>query len=113
MSKHTPGPWYADKEGYIYRRPLSELYEYGGKIAGDKPLAAAWKGWYEEGQTGYPVQANAHLIAAAPEMYELLKSIDHALHLDLMNFDATDHRQVYDYAKNIRVLLDKIERGGE
>lgn len=50
---------------------------------------------------------------AAPEMYELLKSIDHALHLDLMNFDATDHRQVYDYAKNIRVLLAKIEGGGE
>ena len=51
------------------------------------------------------------LILAAPEMYELLKSINHALHLDLMNFDATDHRQVYDYAKNIRVLLAKIEGG--
>lgn len=106
MSKHTPGPWYADKEGYIYRRPLSELYEYGGKIAGDKPLAAAWKGWYEEGQTGYPVQANARLIAAAPEMYELLGKI--RSHIDSTCRECESKAIV----PEIDALLDKIEGGG-
>ena len=53
----------------------------------------------------------ARMMAAAPEMLELLKSMATAMHLDFMNFDATDRRQVYDYAKNIEVLLTKIIEG--
>lgn len=63
--KPTPGPWHADKHGRIWRRPPSDLYENGGGVAGDKPLATVNKGWFGEGEEGYPVDANARLIAEA------------------------------------------------
>lgn len=72
---HTPGPWHADKYGKIWRNVPSDLYEYGGKIAGDMPLAFVSKGWYEKDETPYPQQANAHLIAAAPDMLEALEEV--------------------------------------
>lgn len=75
MSEHTPGPWFADDKGYIWRRPLSELYEYGGGVAGDKPLTAVQKGWFGENSTGYPVKANARLIAAAPELLTAMQEL--------------------------------------
>ena len=73
MSEFTPGPWYADKYGKIWRNVPSDLYEYGGKIAGDMPLAFVSKGWYEKDETPYPQQANSNLMAAAPDMYEALE----------------------------------------
>lgn len=69
-AKHTPGPWYVDKECAIWRRPPAELYQNGGGVAGDKPLATVHEGWYGEDVTGYPAQANARLIAAAPDLLE-------------------------------------------
>jgi hypothetical protein len=73
MSKHTPGPWYADKKGLIWRRPPSDLYQNGGRLAGDMPIATAFVGWSGEGLEGYPVNANARLIASAPELLDALK----------------------------------------
>ena len=73
--KFTPGPWYADKYGKIWRNVPSDLYEYGGKIAGDMPLAFVSKGWYEKDETPHPQQANVDLIAAAPDMYEALEEV--------------------------------------
>lgn len=61
----TPGPWFSDRRGNIWRRPLSDLYENGGCMAGDRPLAFVAAGWAGEGVTGYPVEDNARLIAAA------------------------------------------------
>ena len=75
MSKHTPGPWYADKKGLIWRRPPSDLYQNGGRLAGDMPIATAFVGWSGEGLEGYPVNANARLIASAPELLEALRDI--------------------------------------
>lgn len=71
--KHTSGRWFADAKGNIWRRPPSDLYQNGGSVAGDKPLAVAYVGWYGENDTGYPVEANARLIAAAPDLLEALK----------------------------------------
>lgn len=83
-TKHTPGPWYAEKNGLIWRRPPSDLYENGGSVAGDQPVAKAHAGWYGEGLEPYPVQANARLIAAAPELLEALEGC-----IDLMDNGGT------------------------
>lgn len=75
MSKYTPGPWFVDGNYNIWRRNPIELYENGGGVAGDKPLACCNQGWYGDGLTGYPAAENAQLIAAAPDIYEALKII--------------------------------------
>lgn len=73
--KHTEGPWFADARGRIWRRPPSDLYENGGGMAGDKPIAVVSDGWAGEGVTGYPVEDNARLIAAAPDLLEALQML--------------------------------------
>ncbi len=68
--KHTPGPWYSSPNGNISKYHHSELYEYGGGIAGDFPLATVHDGpshW----ENKYPKKANAALIAAAPDLYDV------------------------------------------
>jgi len=76
----TPGPWSADARGNIWRRPLSDLYENGGSVAGDKPIAFVAAGWRGEGVTGYPVENNARLIAASnpSAVIELLDRLEAA-----------------------------------
>lgn len=59
--KFTPGPWRAGKS--IYQSQARVVAEKGGRVA---DVFA-----YEEDQA----HANAALIAAAPEMYEMLKNI--------------------------------------
>lgn len=86
--KHTPAPWFADDNGMIWRRHPSELYQNGGITAGDRPIATAHIGWVGEDLTGYPVNANARLIAAAPETAaerDKLKSINAELLEALQN----------------------------
>jgi hypothetical protein len=72
-AKHTPGPWHADANGGIWRRRPCELYENGGGVAGDRQLATVWKGWVNDGEIGYPLEANARLIAAAPDLLDACK----------------------------------------
>lgn len=84
MNEFTPGPWYPDPKGYVWRRPLTDLYEYGGDVAGDKPIAMIFKGWYEQGAECYPVEANAKLMAAAPKLLEAVLDL-----LEMPDFDGT------------------------
>ena len=74
MGKYTPGPWFVDENNDIWRRDPKELYENGGGVAGDKPLACCYKGWHGEGLIGYPAAANAQLISAAPDLLAALKA---------------------------------------
>lgn len=61
---HTKEPWFCDEKGYIWRRHPNELYQNGGGVAGDKPLAICDKGWYGDGEQGYPNTENARRIVA-------------------------------------------------
>lgn len=71
---YTKGPWFTDRDGNVWRRPPSDLCQNGGGVAGDKPIATVHKGWHGEREIGYPVEANARLIAAAPDLYEALSN---------------------------------------
>lgn len=72
MSSFTPGPWFSDEKGNIWRRPVAELYERGGSVAGDHPIAVVLRG-HPNWEIGFPVEANARLIAAAPSLLEALR----------------------------------------
>lgn len=70
MSNFTPGPWWVDPEDEKWTAGI-ESSGFSVVIAGNKH-----KNEHDMGiQGGTPEQtaANAHLIAAAPEMYELLE----------------------------------------
>ena len=73
-TKYTKGPWFPDTAGRIWRRDPSTLYENGGGVAGDKPIAFVNVGWIGEGESGYPIKENARLIAAAPDLFAALMS---------------------------------------
>lgn len=65
MSKHTPGPWVVSTQDSekIDRRFLIKEQGFGGNLAAVFDVAR------------HEAEANARLIAAAPEMLEALKAI--------------------------------------
>ena len=62
MSKHTPGPWFVDSSRHFDTRIKQ-------KVDDDVTIVVMgnWQPQFSDEQ-----RANAHLIAAAPEMYEAL-----------------------------------------
>lgn len=64
MSKHTPGPWTV--------APLGTIEFKGGFIGEAYDMNP---GYYGEKSEDLPVMANARLMAAAPEMLELLQAL--------------------------------------
>jgi len=69
VTEHTPGPWIADYRG-VYPAKRTTDTGYGAMIA-DCPRAAGRNGALE-------ASANAALIAAAPDMLELLEQLEWA-----------------------------------
>jgi hypothetical protein len=59
MAGHTPGPWTVGRDFSI--------------IAGSEEIAALYTNDGADDSKPYPVEANARLIAAAPELLEALK----------------------------------------
>lgn len=62
MTEHTPGPWRTENRGGSY--PISVVASEGGK------LVAPFSGGKTDEET-----ANAHLIAAAPDLKEALEEL--------------------------------------
>ena len=73
MSKmsHTPGPWIAHPWSCSYDDPRWRVIPLGSS-GGAAGLAVVHPRWYTDEVT---VAANARLIAAAPELLEVLQSI--------------------------------------
>lgn len=65
-TKHTPGPWTADLDGYDY------------EICQGPLLIAELGSW--PGSQGAEQIANARLIAAAPDLLEALKACEALIH---------------------------------
>ena len=65
MSKHTPGPWKAEKNGEVV------CAQNGDKIADVK----GWGRLQHKPDGLGELMSNARLIAAAPEMLEMLKEL--------------------------------------
>lgn len=63
MSKHTPGPW------TVFVRPATKTLELQAK---SKPIVH-WTGFDQADQEGGQKVANAHLMAAAPDMLDALR----------------------------------------
>ena len=67
--KHTPAPWRATKNGSIEHEEgiLGEAYDFDSGYLGLKA-------------EGLPMMANARLMAAAPEMLEMIKEMTELLY---------------------------------
>ena len=75
---HTQGPWHVgagNGEGSIFADNGRTRLEIGGTTL--YPIARMGKGWNEEED-----EANARLIAAAPEMLEALRNLTHPMASD-------------------------------
>lgn len=66
MGAHTPGPWIAEGDDVISTRPM----RFNLTTAGTPVIARVCK--HEDAESGFPYEANARLIAAAPELLEVL-----------------------------------------
>ena len=108
MSKHTPGPWYAD-----------DVAVYTKKFATGERVSLCYVAC-ADGKDGWPPysisvsegRANARLIAAAPEMYEMLSKLREEM--DNLSFNLQTERGI-EYAEDTRdsihALLRRIEKG--
>ena len=67
--KHTPGPWRYEGAEVWATAPI----RFNLTIAGTPMIATLCK--HEDAEGGFPVEANARLIAAAPELLEALSSL--------------------------------------
>jgi hypothetical protein len=71
-TKHTPGPWVTERDSKFITGNLSYFYVE----ANDCPvceISADYITWFNKKEQ--ELEANARLIAAAPEMLEALKAI--------------------------------------
>lgn len=74
MSKFTPGPWEARGKAIVVRGSPRWNNAYNGRICN---VQGAGEG---DNKINATAKANAHLIAAAPAMYEALKKCAEFIH---------------------------------
>lgn len=99
MSKHTPGPWVA---GRIFEESRwVEIYKIKDNGMPSLPFAAC-KHFDEE--------ANARLIAAAPDLLDVLKELA-ALDFGALIMNDDDERRIDFVARKARTAIAKAEGG--
>jgi hypothetical protein len=103
MSKFTPGPW-------IYSGPSQHLGDPIGEIYVSQSNGAPYTSESSDvahinmaAMSEATVLANARLIAAAPEMYELLKEVNGKVDRDFTG--------AYELDTSITDLLNRIDNG--
>lgn len=99
MKKHSPGPWtvrYGD---------VSDADEGFGIVSELEPgiVAECWPCTTDLAKR-QQLRANARLIAAAPELCQLLRDIVHGGDAD--GFHATNWRSLYRHARNVIARID-------
>jgi hypothetical protein len=106
-TQHTPAPWWPD-EGLNIRANTRGNEEF---------LVANCGGYYDTGKSGIGLRneqrANAHIIAAAPEMFDVLNDIITCWGLMESNYTegrAEDWAHVLDAAQK---AIDKAKGGEE
>jgi hypothetical protein len=109
MSKHTPGPWTA----FIGGRGRTIAIDIGPTPIGKKPCIIDWPGFDGSDLPLMQRVANAHLIAAAPDLLEALKEItsDYADRFDLD--DPSTNPGIKSSIKQARAAIAKAERGSK
>ena len=99
MSKHTPGPWEATgSNGYLNQCGIGRRSAHG-----IDPIGAAYG-------AGAELEANARLIAAAPEMYEALRLAQESIGRFTSDEGSTDRD--FDIADTVAAALAKANGEG-
>lgn len=93
--RHTPGPWKICDHGEDTIAITDELQDYGICVVGSAPIKQ--------------VRANAHLIAAAPEMLAALqKALPFLIDLAQASDDESNYRaDTNDFRKKIEAVIAK------
>jgi hypothetical protein len=89
MSRFTPGPWTCDEDDkqYVIGEGQSKYRTHVGTV-------------YADDTDPKEAKANAHLIAAAPDMYEALQLVvGIRAHLRVSGVDFVDAGKAYDAAE--------------
>lgn len=86
-TKHTPGPWHIHEDGMKFSREIYPV-NYGGKENTERcVLIARVSGWKGGFNTAKEAEANARLIAAAPELLEALQAVVRIADRKTVEFD--------------------------
>ena len=101
-NKHTPGPWRYEEAEVWATAPM----RFNLTTAGTPMIATLCK--HEDAEGGFPVEANARLIAAAPELLEALEFITESYASALSNLGQTDDEAL----SEARAALSRV-RGAE
>ena len=106
MNSFTKGPWSQSHRKQLDGMYITQVYDSIGESICDLSWHAVNEG---NGVTSTDRGANAHLIAAAPDMYAMLKLHHRQIEFRLDNDDLSecDRWDLRDSRQNIKDLLDK------
>ena len=116
-AKHTPGPWHLEEMGYN----SSSYYIRGSSDSGDRLTIGKGAVAHIPRSTVNPMEANARLIAAAPEMLEALKWYENkakemgkaAIHSDSKRILELMQEIAVDYGKLAGAAIAKATGGAD